>query len=139
MRMNIGKNVLTVVLKGIRNKHQHEWQDTGFATVEDCAVKGCNYTRSNGHVFSPPKIINLPFGYALWPNWYGSFIDWSYLPHYDLRAKHYSGFKFLCGKCYHGTAWQIRIDTKRWSWYLVLRNRKKFDGLFNSETQSSDS
>lgn len=26
--------------------HEHIWQDTGFATVEDCAVKGCRATRS---------------------------------------------------------------------------------------------
>lgn len=25
--------------------HEHEWQDSGFANLEDCAVKGCNMTR----------------------------------------------------------------------------------------------
>jgi hypothetical protein len=28
--------------------HDHQWQDTGFATVEDCVVKGCKATRSDG-------------------------------------------------------------------------------------------
>jgi len=26
--------------------HEHEWQDTGFATLEDCAVEGCDALRS---------------------------------------------------------------------------------------------
>lgn len=26
--------------------HDHQWQDTGFATVEDCAVEGCYATRT---------------------------------------------------------------------------------------------
>lgn len=30
--------------------HEHVWQDTGFATVEDCAVEGCNALRSGGVV-----------------------------------------------------------------------------------------
>lgn len=42
--------------------HEHQWQDTGFATVEDCAVDGCRWTRSNGTIFPPsnPSLASTP-------------------------------------------------------------------------------
>lgn len=37
--------------------HEHQWQDSGFADLEDCAVAGCRLVRSSvtGEIIDPTE------------------------------------------------------------------------------------
>ncbi len=51
-----------------------------------------------------------------WPKWYGN---------YTRYPKRYAGwhFKIWIGSCSHGTAWQINVETSRFNYYLVFREK----------------
>jgi len=42
----------------VPSDHEHQWQDTGFADLDECAVEGCRLTRSTttGEVIDPDEI-----------------------------------------------------------------------------------
>lgn len=59
----------------------------------------------------------------IWPNWWGDVIRWNKKPYsQDAHRRSSKKFKIHVGSCSHGTAWQFKINTKNWSYYIVLRS-----------------